>query len=393
MVSPPAGENNKNVLPAKHANNAKDQTVTNQFRLFDWEKQHLSGARELIWRPLASLAGHCCWHQHLRFPAIGLFLLSWRLAVGLAPAATVSEDFTGDPLAQGWRSFGDASLFHWNASSQQLDVTWDSARPNSYFVRPLGTVLTKSDDFSFACDLLLLDVLGGVNPAKPGPFQISLGLLNLASATNADFVHGTVQSPNLVELDYFPAGEFPDFGAVDPTVSLYAVSASRQPVGSFTFPLELPTNEWLHVTVIYTSASRTLRATIIRADHPLDIIRELKLPAGFTDFRVDAFSISSFTDAGDRYDSILTHGVVDNVLVTIPSPPVTELTGGFSDSHWQVQFLSRTDWSYTLERSADFISWETVSSLTAGTGEMLTLSEINSTSERAAFYRVQAQRP
>ena len=59
-------------------------------------------------------------------------------------AETFQENFTTDPAARNWRAFGTASLFHWNSTNQNLEVTWDSAQPNSYFHRPLGTVLTKT---------------------------------------------------------------------------------------------------------------------------------------------------------------------------------------------------------------------------------------------------------
>ena len=72
-----------------------------------------------------------------------------------AQAAVFTEEFASPPAARGWRTFGDGSLFSWNATSQNLEVTWDSARPNSYFFRPLGTIVGKSDDFSFQFDLRL----------------------------------------------------------------------------------------------------------------------------------------------------------------------------------------------------------------------------------------------
>src|SRR4030095_14790587 len=123
-------------------------------------------------------------------------------------ATTIAEVFATDPLAQSWIATGNTNLFHWNAASQNLEVTWDSSQSNSYFYHAFGTSLTKASDFMLRFDLRLNDI-AGVNPNKPFPFQISIGLLNLAQATNTGFVRGSgYESPNLVEFDYFPGGIF-----------------------------------------------------------------------------------------------------------------------------------------------------------------------------------------
>src|SRR5206468_2846795 len=109
-------------------------------------------------------------------------------ALGLtlsASAVVVSEDFTANPAQRGWRAFGDRSLFRWNASNQNLEVTWDSSHANSFFYLPLGTVLAKSDDFSFSFDLRLIDIRVGSTPGKSNEFEIAVGLLNYRNATNA----------------------------------------------------------------------------------------------------------------------------------------------------------------------------------------------------------------
>ena len=66
-----------------------------------------------------------------------------------------TENFSADPLQNGWQIFGDTNLFQWDSTNQNLDVTWDSSQTNSYFYNPLGTILAKSDDFSLSFDLQL----------------------------------------------------------------------------------------------------------------------------------------------------------------------------------------------------------------------------------------------
>ena len=130
-------------------------------------------------------------------------------------AATIHEDFSTDPAAQGWSVFGDTRLFRWSAINQNLEVTWDSSKPNSYFYIPIGTVLTRNDDFAFEFDLQLSDIGTG---NMPGPFELGIGFLNLAAATNASFQRA-VYSPNLAEFDYYPAGYYTNYGEVPATTT------------------------------------------------------------------------------------------------------------------------------------------------------------------------------
>ena len=79
-------------------------------------------------------------------------------------------------------------------------VTWDSSQPNSYFYHPLGTILTRNDDFSLEFDLQLNDA-----EASGYGFELAIGFLNLAEATSTNFNRSTgANSPDLVEFTYFP---------------------------------------------------------------------------------------------------------------------------------------------------------------------------------------------
>lgn len=305
-------------------------------------------------------------------------------------AGTFVENFSGPPAERGWRVAGDASLFHWNSTDQNLEVTWDSSRSNSYFHRPLGTVLTRSDDFTLAFDLRLHDIAIGTTPGKPYGMQIAVGFLNTAAATNDHYFRATgYDSPNVAEFNYFPDS---GFGA---SVSPTFISSNSDFASAFNSLFTLTTNDLFHVTMTYTASNQTLVTLMTSNGLPFGPIEEVVIGAFFSDFRVDALSISSYTDAGqDPFyaGSILAHGTVDNLLVTTPPPPMDNLTGGFSNQLWQVQFTSHTNWTYTLERGGDFISWTTVSSSGSGNGATLSLSETNTASGSANFYRVNARR-
>jgi len=316
--------------------------------------------------------------------------LAFVLSLNVARATTIVETFSNDPLAQGWLATGNTNLFRWNDTNQNLEVTWDSSQTNSYFCRPFGTSLTKASDFMLGFDLRLNDIAGGVNPGKPFPFQISIGLLNLAQATNTGFIRGSgFESPNLVEFDYFPGGIF------DPTVSPVLISSNNEfSAGGFTYPLELTTNTVFHVTVLYTAGDRTLRTLMTRNGLPFGPVKDCLLNTNFSDFIVDRFGVSSYSDVGQFpgfEGSVLAHGVVDNFMFAAP-PPLTKVTAVSSAGAASVQFRSATNWVYTLERSTNFQSWATASSAAPGTGGMLVLQDTNPPNANA-FYRVNARFP
>jgi hypothetical protein len=317
--------------------------------------------------------------------------IGFMLFLHFAPAhaAVFSEDFASPPAERGWRTFGDSSLFSWNSMNQTLEVTWDSARPNSYFFRSLGTILGKSDDFAFQFDLRLHSIQAGVNPAKPSTFEISVGLLRLDSATDAAFNRGTGRdSPNLVEWDYFPAADI-----IEATISPVIVSSNNQFIPGFTFPLEMPANDLFRVALAYAASNQTLATTMVRNGASFGPIQSVRLPGSFTDFRVDAFSISSYNDAGDEYGSILARGVIDNIVVSTPASPLENLALRITNGQARVQFTGRTNWSYTLQRSVDLTNLVSVQTVISPASTKIVLEDAFVTTATNRFYRVRADRP
>lgn len=314
----------------------------------------------------------------------------FAVSIPVAHATTLVENFSSHPLTTGWSVHGNAGLFAWNSTNQNLAVTWDSSQPNSFLHRGLGLTLHKTNDFLLAFDLRLADIAGGVDPNKPFPFQIAVGLMNPAQATNSNFIRGSgYQSPNLVEFDYFPGGIF------DPTVSPVLISVSNEfNDGGFTFPLELATNTLFRVTLLYTASDRTLRTFMTSNGVPFGPVKDATLGAGFSDFAVTHLSISSYNDAGQYpgfEGSVLAHGVVDDFVFAAP-PPVTKATALPIAGGGQVQFQSTTNWHYHLQRTTNFQSWSAASESLPGTGGVMLLQDTNPPAA-GAFYRVNAQLP
>lgn len=320
--------------------------------------------------------------------SLSQIFLALLLAAPLA-AATWTEDFSSNPVANGWQIFGDTNLFTWNPTHQNLAVTWDSSRSNSYFWRPFGTILAKQDDFSFAFDLRLTDLATGVTPGKTNAFEFTIGLLNFNNATNSNLWRGTgVNSAhgarNTCEFDYFPDAGFGD------TISPTLIASNNQFSTQFAFPLALDPGALFHIAMSYTAANRTLTTTMTRNGAAFGPIPDVIFSAT-RDFRFDRFAVISWSDAGTT-DSLLAHGVVDNIIITTPPPAVQNLSIARTNNLWQAQLTSRTNFFYTLERTADLQTWANISPTVSGTGTTLLLQDTNAPSAKY-FYRVRAERP
>lgn len=315
--------------------------------------------------------------------------------------AIILEDFASDPLGRGWGSQGDGSLFWWNSTNQNLEVTWDSSRTNSFFYVPLRTILTKSDDFSFSFDVRLNDIRTGVSITRTDTFEIAVGLLNSRTMTNANYFRGAGVSGaygvrNLVEFDYFPQA-----GVIDATFATTVVSTNNRFGYAHNFPLEMTTGDLFRITLAYTASNQTVHTTATRNGAPYGLspgntLDDLVL-TGESDFRVDAFGVSSYSDAiqtgtPDYWGSVLAHGVIDNVTITTPAPPLEHLAIGMSNSLARVTFDSRTNWNYTLQRGLDFGRGVDTGGTFGGTGKAMTLTDTNALTP-AAFYRVRMERP
>lgn len=318
----------------------------------------------------------------------------------LTKAAVIEEHFTTNPFARDWRTFGVASLFEWNPAAQNLSVTWDSTHSNSYCYLPLGTILSKSDDFSFSFDVRLSDIQLGSSAGKTNEFQIAIGLIHLASAMRTNHYIGAGVSTaygirNVVEFDYFPDAGFGE------TMSSVVVSTNNRIYPAHNFPLRMTEGDTFRITISHSASEQLLLTSATRNGSPFGLppgnqLSELSLAAK-SDFRVDAFAITSYSDAIQSgppqfHGSIRAHGTVDNVRLVIPSPAVSELHLTLTNSVWEASFRSHSNWIYTLERSHSLAIWETASPTTPGNDSTLRLQDTKSVGQNA-FYRIRAERP
>jgi hypothetical protein len=324
-------------------------------------------------------------------PALAGALLICGVAM---QASSFRENFSGVPTTRGWQVFGDTNLFLWDSTNQDLRVTWDSSQPNSFFYRPLGTILTKEDDFTLAFDLRLDNVGAGSDTNKASSFPLAVGLVDLSEATRTNFVRGTgSNSPDLVELAYFwdsgfGATTWPTF--VDENSTFDFNSASDYAV------LALARDDWYHIVMSYTASNQTMVTTLTNLQTSAGLVIRTPInPTNFIDFRVDTLAISSYSDAGQDPQfagSVLAHGAVDNFVVTVPPPAIQNLTAALTNGQWRAQFLSQSNWLYTLERTTNFHAWTPVSPRRNGNAMNTFLEDTNLPAGKA-FYRVRAERP
>jgi hypothetical protein len=305
------------------------------------------------------------------------------------------EMFDTDPAARGWVVEGEGTLFGWDAAGQRLGVTWDSSRTNSFFVRRLPAPVGVADDFVFGFDLELEEHAVGVDPKRPGTFQIAVGLLRLSEATAPGFQRGVfLRSSNLVEWTWF--GPDPS-GTISASVSPVVVPRDgRLPWGYRDSYLGLEIGLRYGFEYRYTATNRTLRGTVTVDGQPGPELAPVVLPAAFTGFHVDALSVNSYSDAGQdpRYaGSVLARGWIRRMHYEGPGA-VTERVEVKGDAMgWRLSVPTRVGWRYQLQHSPDLRSWEAIGEEQPGTGGEVGFDLLNALDLPAGFFQMRAYLP
>lgn len=331
-------------------------------------------------------------HRHSPGAHLRLFLLMIFVGTLCARPAIIEENFSTDPLARGWRIEGDRELFRWDPELGRLQGTWDSSRPNTFFYLPLPTILSRSDPLRFAFSILLDDVQA---PAPDGSFQLAIGLLRRADAFETNFFRGagvnaTWGVRNIVEFDYFPASS-----SIASTFSSVAVGTNNLRWTFLDiFPLEMTPGEWFRVEVAVYPDEQRLELRV-EQDGELVGTRSVPFSSSFTDFRVDAFSVTSYSgehQPANYGGQILAHGWVDDIAITFPEPPKPSLALTSVGPAVRISLTGREGWVPRLERSQDLQSWSALDAESSQNGDQWELTD-NSPPPDGAAYRVQLLRP
>jgi hypothetical protein len=326
-----------------------------------------------------------------RFVSILLLMVALVRATG----ATFSESFSTE---SGEWEVWNPGAFRWDSEAQNLAVTWDSRGTNAFFYYKLPMTLTRRDDFSAELTLRFEDIVVGIDAAKPSTFLICFGFVNLEQVKRTNYFRGSGVNAATGPRSVVEFGYFPEAGIIDATVGPIVASTNNQIAYSHSHPVELTPGESFRIRIAFDSAAQILRTTILRngeayGEPPDNTIRPLNYTANFGDFAIDAFSITSYSDAGQTppqfAGSVLAHGTVDDVVIVWPDAAVSNIGGSFQDGRWVVEFSGQVGWNYFLERSLDFVNWERVA-VTTGAGEGRLIDE--GVVGEHAFYRVAAER-
>ena len=321
--------------------------------------------------------------------SVALFIVWLPLTAAAASNLFIEESFSSDPATRGWGIHGSAGLFHWNDTNQNLEVTWNSAEPTSYFYLPLGSRISSTNDFLFSFDLRMKDLAVGTTPGNPWSFQIAVSLLNYTNATNTVHSRAAGFFPDVVEFNFFPyAG-----GIYGPGVYATAISSAGDfSSGGFTEWIDLETNRVYHVEMRYYAEGRRLAMRMSRDGQPVGPLQDAVLGATFGDFQLDTLAISSYNDTVPwEGGSVLAHGAIDNLTLITP-PPIDKQSGSLSHGEWEARFASKKGWNYQLKRSVDLKTWKNTGAVVPGTGETVALKD-SEPPAGGAFYRVQAVLP
>jgi hypothetical protein len=318
-------------------------------------------------------------------------LLLLLLLARFAPAAEWKEDFNSDPSPRGWRVSGDASLFQWNPATGDLAVTWDSSKTNSFFYRPLGTVLAETDPFEVGFDVVFSEITAGGSDGAGGTFELAFGLYGTVAAFRTNFLRGAgVNAANgprdVVEFTYFP-DTVNGFGD---TISPSIWSRSNQPNVDFIFPYPLLVGVPYRIEMKYDPATRALDTVLVSNAVPV-LTNRVVLSAASTGFRLDAIGVASYRSTAG--DSILAHARMDNFTVVVPDPPLLDLA--WTPDGPELGFLLPMNWTAAIERTVDLSSWERVGETNAvspGDGTFRHVVDAASPATNAV-YRLKLSRP
>jgi hypothetical protein len=231
--------------------------------------------------------------------------------------------------------------------------------------------------------------------------QLAFGFQNRGDAQSTNFDRGTgSDSPNLVEFNFFP-----DTG-YGPTVwpAVYSTNSGMNYNGPADFSIfDLPTSVTMHIVLAYDSSNHTATTSIRTNGMLVGPVTSAQLATNssslggpFTQFKVDTFAISSYSDLGlapgPNASSILAHGVIDNLVITFPPPPIQDQELSTARGLWEQTFISRTNWNYVLQTTTNFQTWIETSAVRAGTGGLIGLQDTNAAAFDGRFYRIKASR-
>jgi len=336
-----------------------------------------------------------------------------------AVAVSLTEDFSSNPFGAWSFGVGDNSHTQFVWTGGALNVYPNSSLPTVRLQRPLGVIVTDTDDFTLTTRFSLTVISA---PGDQG-MQIAFGLVNssltggdrtgsLANFGSDDFYH-------TVEFNYFPNvstffGTGPTLapavagGQVNSNADAFANFASvfgpESDLGDNTNGLTaLPQNTVLEVVLAYTATNKTLALTVSQVNSngtltlldtglvPLDLVAN-----GYntnSPFKVDSLAIMTYQDGFTTTNdpsliADLTYQRFD--FTTSAYRPPSDVTIAIIGTNIMLTFSTISNSHYDVQSRADLVSgsWNTIASNIVGTGSAVTNIDIGGAAMPARFYRV-----
>jgi hypothetical protein len=132
-----------------------------------------------------------------------------------------------------------------------------------------------------------------------------------------------------------------------------------------------------------------LKTTLLKGDQEEIELKNVILPTNAV-FRVNAFSISSYSDHGQdpRFaGSILASGKIDNISVVHPGQDLL-FSGVLTNQQFQAEIHAEQGFRYALEKSENLKDWIELDFQNSMMAGAVLLQDLEATGNRA-FYRIQ----
>jgi len=346
---------------------------------------------------------------------LGVLVALSRLAV----AVSLTEDFSSNPFNAWSFGIGDNSHTQFVWAGSALNVHVNSSLPTARLQRPLGVVVTDTDDFTLTTRFSFTVTSA---PGDQG-MQIAFGLVN-SSLTGGDRT-GTL--PNFgsdnffdtVEFNYFPnvSTFFQTGPTLTPAVAGAQVSTNADAFANFAsiFGPEsnlgdntngvtaLPQNVTLEAVLAYTATNKTLALTLSQVDSngtvtlldtglvPMNLVAN-----GYNTnfpFKVDSLAIMAYHDGFTTTDdpsliAVLTFQGFD--FTTSVYQPPHDVAIAIVGTNVMLTFSTISNSLYDVQACTDLVygAWSNIATNIVGTGGVVTNIDVGAAALPEKFYRV-----
>jgi len=209
---------------------------------------------------------------------------------------TINQNPTSEVLSP-WKFFGNTELIQPPQSSEKSVIfNWNTESANSALFIPIGYKINQQSDFKISTVFELTSLNIEFTPGSFYGFEIAFGLFDSSQVLKDTYIRGSgVDSPDLVEWDYFPDTGFG--GTISPTI----VDQDSDFFPTFNFPIELPIGKDIRVDLVFDSSDMILKSSLEFNESVIEM-EPVKLSDQdtFDGFDLDSAGFVSYKDYDDN---------------------------------------------------------------------------------------------